>query len=135
MAAFSVPAAVFAAPASAATSASLTHSAAPSRIPAGAHVTRSAGRACGRKWRVRGCGGPEGSADRAAQLPRLDAVLAAADKDGFAADEGFGDLGATTLKHAADGLPRHAHRCSRLFVTEALEIDEADGLELVDGQR
>ena len=72
---------------------------------------------------------------RAAELPRLDAVLPAADEDGLAGDERLGDLGAAALQDAADGLARHAHRRRRLFVAEALEVDEADGLELVDGQR
>ena len=94
----------------------------------------SARGACGRR-RCVGVGGPDGAARGAAELARLDAVLPAADEDGLAADERLGDLGAATLEDATDGLSRHAHRRSRLLVTEALEIDEADGLELVDGQR
>jgi hypothetical protein len=81
-----------------------------------------------------GCG-PDGAARGAAELPRLHSVLPAADKDGLAADEGFRDRGAPAFQHATDGLPRHAHRRSRLLVTEALEVHETDRLELVDGQR
>ena len=73
--------------------------------------------------------------DAAAELARLDAVLAAADEDRLAVDQRLGDLGTATLEHAADGLSRDAHRRGRLLVAEALEIDEADRLELVDGQR
>jgi hypothetical protein len=122
-----------AAPASPATSAAVTHPAAPRWIPAGTHVGRRARGACIGRARI-ARGGPQGSARRATQLPRLHAILAAADEDGLAADEGFRDRGATALQHAADRLPRHAHRRSRLLVTEALEIDETDGLELVDGE-
>ena len=36
------------------------------------------------------------------------------------------------LEHAADGLARDAHGRGGLLVAEALEVDEADRLELVD---
>jgi len=61
--------------------------------------------------------------------------LTAADEDGLAVDQRLGDLGAAPLEDAADGLARYAHRRGRLLVAETLKIDEADRLELIDGQR
>ena len=81
-----------------------------------------------------GVAGPDLAARDAAELARLDAVLPAADEDRLAADQRLGDLGAATLEDAADSLSRDAHRRGRLFVAEALEVDEANRLELVDGQ-
>jgi hypothetical protein len=68
-------------------------------------------------------------------LAGLDAVLPAADEDGLAGDQGLGDLGAAALEHTSDRLAGDAHGRRRLLVAESLEIDEADGLELIDGQR
>ena len=56
----------------------------------------------------------------------------AADEDRFAADQRLGDLGAAALEDAADGLARDSHGRGGLLVTESLEVDEADRLELVD---
>ncbi len=78
---------------------------------------------------------PKLVAGKAAPLRRLHAVLPSADEDGFAVDQGFGDPGAPTLEHPPDRLPRNAHGRGGLFVAETLEIDQADGFELVDGER
>ena len=71
-----------------------------------------------------------GEAAHARQYP----VLAAADEDGLAIDQRLGDLGTAALEHAAHGLARDAHGLGSLLVAEGLEVDEANGLELVDGQ-
>jgi hypothetical protein len=70
----------------------------------------------------------------AAQLLRADPVLATADKDGLASDQRLGHLAAATLENASDGLARDTHDRSGLLVAQALEINEADRLELVDGE-
>jgi len=67
-------------------------------------------------------------------LPGLHPVLTATDLDRLAADQGIGDLGATPLEHAADGLSGDAHGLGRSLVAQALEVHEADRLELVHGQ-
>jgi hypothetical protein len=59
-------------------------------------------------------------------------VRAATDEDRLAADESLGDFGATALEYAADCLAGDAHGLGRLSVAEALQVDEADRLELVD---
>ena len=59
-------------------------------------VGRAAGGADGRRRRVGGR--PHGAAGEAAELPRLHAVLAAADEDGLAGHERLGDLGAARVR-------------------------------------
>jgi hypothetical protein len=77
---------------------------------------------------------PAGLAGEAAQAARLHTVLAAADEDGLAPHEGLCHAGAATLEHAPDGLAGDAHDLGGLFMAQALEIDESDGLELVDAE-
>jgi hypothetical protein len=81
-----------------------------------------------------GFGDPAGLAREATQLLGLDAILAAADQDGLAGDQRFGHLGARAFQDAAHCLTGDPHHLSRLFVAQALEIDEPNRLELVDRQ-
>ncbi len=97
------------------------------------HIRRPARGAGGGRYVAVG-GRPLRPAAATAESARLDAVLPAADEDGLAGDQGLGDLGPPGLEYSTHGLARHAHGGSGLLVTEALEVDEADGLELVDAR-
>ncbi len=74
-----------------------------SGAPADADIVGSALRTPGRRI-LAGRIGPAGLTDETAHALRLYAVLAAADEDGLAADEGLGHAGAPALEHAADRL-------------------------------
>lgn len=100
--------------------------------PADTDVGRSAAGACAGGARSLVARHPALLAGETAQLARFDTVLAAADEDRLAADEGLRHFGAAALQDAADGLTRHAHGLGGALVAEAFEIDKAYGLEFVN---
>jgi hypothetical protein len=127
-----VPPAAAVAPARAATETTAALTAALPGSPADADVRRAALGASG--------GGnlagvqPSSVAGETTHAPRLDTVLTASDEDGLAAHERLGHTGAAPLEDAPDGLAGDAHDLGGLFVAQSLEVDEADGLELVDAE-
>jgi len=100
---------------------------------AGGDVVRAAARAgCG--VGTRASRRPLLSARKTPYLLGLHPVLTAADLYRLAADEGVGHLGATPLKHTTDRLTGDAQSFGSHLVTQALEVHEADRLELVHRQ-